>query len=279
MQAPGPSLSWRDDRSIAELPRVGVPLPARVYDYLLGGKDNYAVDREAGDLLCQQLPCAAELAWANRRFLHRVVKFMAENGITQFLDVGPGFPNSPTTDETARRVNRGARVLYADNDPVVVSHLRALRGNDRVVAIHADVRYPETILGSPATAKLIDFTRPVGLLLTGVLHFLPEECSLREIATTLRRRLAPGSCLAVSHVSATGTAPEWQKAVLESFPLGSPARPVFRTADQIRQVFGDWPLARPGLVDIAGWRPDNILPMASAPITCLGAVATAPRPA
>lgn len=276
MQAPGPSLSWRDGCSIAELPRVGVPLPARVYDYLLGGKDNYAVDREAGDLLCERLPYAVELAWANRRFLHRSVKFMAENGITQFLDIGPGFPTSPTTDETARRINPSARVLYADNDPVVVSHLRALRGDDQVMAIHADVQQPEVILGSPAAQELIDFTRPVGLLLTGVLHFLPEECDLREIATALRRRLAPGSYFAVSHVSATGTAPEWQKTVLDSFPLGSPACPVFRTTAQIRQVFGDWPLAHPGLVDIADWRPDNILPMASAPITYLGAVAMSP---
>ena len=277
MQAPGPSLSWRDGRSIAELPRLGVPLPARVYDYLLGGKDNYVIDREAGDLLCERLPYAVELAWANRRFLHRVVKLMAENGITQFLDIGPGFPTAPTTDETARRVNPAARVLYADNDPVVVSHLRALRGDDQVMAIHADVRDPDEILGSPAAQALIDFTRPVGLVMTGVLHFIPKECNLREITATLRRRLAPGSCLAVSHVSTTGTAPEWRKAVLDSFPLGSPARPVFRTADQIRQVFGDWPLVQPGLVDIADWQPDNILPMASAPITWLGAMAMAPR--
>jgi hypothetical protein len=276
MQAPGPSLSWRDGCSIAELPRLGMPLPARVYDYLLGGKDNYAVDREAGKLLRERLPYAVELAWANRRYLHRVVKFMADSGITQFVDIGPGFPTAPTTDETARRVIPSTRVLYADNDPVVVSHLRALRGDDQVMAIHADVRDPDEILGSPVARGLIDFTRPVGLLMTGVLHFLPGECNLREIATAFRRRLAPGSYFAVSHVSSTGTAPEWRKAVLESYPLGSPACPVFRTADQIRHVFGDWPLVHPGLVDIADWHPDNILPMASAPVTCLGGVATTP---
>jgi len=254
-----------------------VPLPARVYDYLLGGKDNYTVDREAGDLLCERLPGAVELAWASRRFLHRVVKFIAGSGITQFLDIGPGFPTAHATDETARRVNRSARVVYADNDPVVVSHLRALRGDDRVQAINGDVRYPEEVLESLAAQELIDFTRPVGLLLTNVLHFLPEECDLRKIATALRCGLAPGSYLAVSHVSATGTAPEWQTAVLDSFPPGSPACPVFRTADEIRQVFGDWPLVQPGLIDIADWHPDNMATTAPARIRCIGGVAMAPH--
>lgn len=276
MRAPGPSLPWRDGCAIAEVPRIDVPVPARVYDYLLGGKDNFSADRAAGDLLCERVPCAVELAWANRRFLHRVVEFMADNGITQFLDIGPGFPTAPTTDETARRVNPGAHVVYADNDPVVVSHLRALRGDHQVMAIHADVRQPEAIIGSPPAQALIDFTRPVGLVLTGVLHFLPAECDLGEIATALRRRLAPGSYLAVSHVSSTGTAPQWRKAVLDSFPLEAPACPVFRTADQICRVFGDWPLVQPGLIDIAGWRPEGTPPVAP-PVTCLGGVAMAPR--
>jgi hypothetical protein len=254
-----------------------VPVPARVYDYLLGGKDNYSVDREAGDLLCELVPCVVELAWANRRFLHRVVQFMADNGISQFLDIGPGLPTAPTTDETARGVNPAARVVYADNDPVVVSHLRALRGDEQVMAIHADVRQPGEILGSLPAQELIDFTRPVGLVLTDVLHFLPEECDLGEIATALRRRLAPGSFFAVSHVSATGTAPQWRKAVLDSFPPGAPACPVFRTADQICAVFGDWPLVQPGLIDIACWRPEGTPPVAPAPVTCLGGVAMAPR--
>jgi S-adenosyl methyltransferase len=273
MQASGPSLPPLDGYAIAEVPRVGVPLPARVYDYLLGGKDHYAADREAGDLLRDRVPHAMELAWASRRFLHRVVKFMADNGITQFLDIGPGFPVAPTTDEIARRVSPGNRILYADNDPVVVSHLRALRGDDQVAAIHADIRHPGEILGSLPAQELIDFTRPVGLLLTGVLHFLPEECDLREIATALRRRLAPGSYFAVSHVSATGTTLTWQNAVLDSFPPGSPARPLFRTADQIRGVFGDWPLLSPGLVDVADWRPDGLPPATPAPVTCLAGVA------
>jgi hypothetical protein len=262
---------------MADIPRIGVPLPARVYDYLLGGKDNYAVDREAGNLLCERLPDAVELAWSSRRFLHRVVKFMAGNGITQFLDIGPGFPTVLTTSETARTVNPGTRVLYADNDPVVVSHLRALQGNDQVVAIHGDVRYPEEILGSPHTQELIDFTRPVGVLLTGVLHFLPEKCDLREIVTVLCEPLVPGSYLAVSHVSATGTALESRNAVLDSFPLDSPGRPVFRTADEIRRSFGNWPLVQPGLVDIADWRPEGTKSAVPPSVTCLGGVATVPQ--
>jgi S-adenosyl methyltransferase len=275
MSASGPSLPWRDGCAIAELPRVGVPLPARVYDYLLGGKDNYAVDREAGDLLCARVPAAMELAWANRRFLHRVVKFMARRGIIQFVDIGPGFPTAATTGEVARRINPGTRVLYADNDPVVVSHLRALQGDDLIMALHADVREPEEILLSLQAEELIDFTRPVGLLLTGILHFIPDDCDLREVMAALRRRLAPGSYVAVSHLCSTGTLPEWREAVQGSFPAGSPARPVFRTAGQIRQLFGDWPLVQPGLVEVANWRPDNIPPVTPAPVMSLGGVAMA----
>jgi len=276
MQASGPSFPWRDGCTTPELPGTGEPLSARVYDYLLGGKDNYTVDRAAGDLLRERLPHAAEFAWANRRFLQRVVKFMAGNGITQFLDIGPGFPTAPTTRETARRVHPTARVLYADCDPVVVSHLRALEGDALTLAVHADVRYPEVIFGSPQARQLIDFSRPVGLLLTSVLHFLPEGSDLRGIAAALRRQLAPGSYFAASHVSATGTAPASREALLDSLPPGSPARPVFRTANEIRRVFGDWPLVKPGLVDTTDWRPDNVSLMKRAPVRSLGAVATAP---
>jgi hypothetical protein len=252
------------------------PNAARVYDYLLGGKDNYTVDREAGDLLCERVPEAVELAWTNRRFLHRAVKFMARHGIIQFLDIGPGFPTTLTTGDVARRINPGTRVVYADNDPVVVSHLRALQGDDLVMALHADVREPEEILRSLQAEELIDFTRPGGLRLTGVLHFVPDDCDLPGVTAALRRRLAPGSYVAVSHVCSTGTLPKWREAVLDSFPVGSPARPVFRTAGQIRRLFGDWPLVQPGLVDIANWRPDRIPPVTPASVVCLGGVAMAP---
>lgn len=276
MQASVPPHSRRGGGKTTDQPSADVPLPARVYNYLLGGKDNYAVDRKAGDLLVDRVPYVKDLAWANQRFLQRVVKFMAGNGITQFVDVGPGFPVAPTTDEIARGVSPSARVLYADNDPVVVSHLRALRGDDDVKAIHADVRHPEEILGSPLTRELIDFTLPVGLMLTGVLHFLPKECDLREISAPFRRRLAPGSHLAVSHMSSTGTPAKWRNAALSCFPAGSPAYPVFRTAKQILRAFGRWPLVEPGLVGVADWRPDGLAPKAPAPVMCLAGVAIAP---
>lgn len=277
MDAPRPSPSRRYRSMAAAVLRADVPLPARVYDYLLGGKDNYTADRTAGKLLCDLVPHAAELAWANRRFMHRVVAFMAKAGITQFLDIGPGFPTAPATDEIAQRVNPGTRVLYADNDPVVVSHLRALRRYKHVMAIHADVRHPEAILGSLQARELFDFTRPIGLLLTGVLHFLPEDCDLGEIVAAFRQRLAPGSYLAVSHVS-IGTAPPPEDAILDCFPQGSPARPVFRSADQILRVFGGWPLVEPGFADVTDWRPDDVPSAAPAPVTCLGGVAVAPLP-
>jgi hypothetical protein len=253
-----------------------IPSPARVYDYLLDGKDNFAADRAVGDQLKSNVPQAVRLAWDNRRFLHRAVRLMVANGVTQFLDIGPGFPASPTTDEIALQAEPGGSVVYVDNDPVVISHTRALLKNARVGAVHLDVREPCLIFESPEVRSLIDLSRPVGLLLVAVLHFLPEDEDLDHIAAALRRRLPPGSHLAVSHMTSTGTAPEWQDAVLGSWPADSPARPVFRTAGEISQVFGNWRLVEPGLADIADWKPDSSERYRpSHTVRCLGGVAIA----
>jgi hypothetical protein len=255
---------------------TAIPTPARVYDYLLGGKDHFAADRAVGDQLKLNVPQAVRLALDNRRFLHRAVRLMVANGITQFLDIGPGFPTSPTTDEIALQAEPGGSVVYVDNDPVVISHTRALLKNARVGAVHLDVREPRLIFESPEVRSLIDLSRPVGLLLVAVLHFLPKDEDLDHIAAALRWRLPPGSHIAVSHMTSTGTAPEWQDAVLGSWPLDSPVRPVFRTADEISRVFGNWRLVEPGLVDIADWKPgSNGRYRPSRTVRCLGGVAIA----
>jgi hypothetical protein len=255
---------------------TAIPAPARVYDYLLGGKDNFAADRAVGDQLKSSVPHAARSARDNRHFLHRAVRLMVANGITQFLDIGPGFPVSPTTDEIALQAEPGGSVVYVDNDPVVITHTRALRKNARIGAVHLDVREPRLIFESPEVRSLIDLSRPVGLLLVGVLHFLPKDEDLDHIAAALRWQLPPGSHLAVSHLTSTGTAPEWQDAVLGSWPPDSPLRPVFRTADEISRVFGNWRLVEPGLVNIADWKRGSNKRYRPGPtVRCLGGVAIA----
>ncbi|MCW2932513.1 MAG: hypothetical protein JWM19_3475 [Actinomycetia bacterium] len=253
-----------------------IPAPARVYDYLLDGKDNFAADRAVGDQLKSDVPQAARLARDNRHFMHRAVRLMVANGITQFLDIGPGLPLSPTTDEIALQAEPGGSVVYVDNDPVVINHTRALRKNPRIGAVHLDVREPGLIFESPEVRSLIDLSRPVGLLLVAVLHFLPKDEDLDHIAAALRWRLPSGSHLAVSHMTSTGTAPEWQDAVLGSWPPDSPSRPVFRTADEISRVFGNWRLVEPGLVDVADWKPGSKKRYRlSSTARCLGGVAIA----
>lgn len=253
-----------------------VPRPARVYNYLLGGKDNFGPDRAVANHLTVNVPHAAQLAQENRRFLHRAVRFMAARGITQFLDIGPGFPVPPTTDEIARQVDPAARVMYVDNDPMVINHTRALLKDARVDVLHLDMREPRLIFNSPKLRSLIDLSRPVGLVVTAVLHFLPEDEDLDELAASFRWRLPPGSHLALSHLTSTGTSPGCQKAVIDSWPDGAAVRPVFRTAEEISRVFGDWELVEPGLVDVADWRPTARRPEPrGTDIRCLGGVAVA----
>ena len=269
---PPPSCDWAVPGAV----NTTIPAAARVYDYLLGGKDNFAADRAVGDQLKSNVPQAVRLAWDNRRFLHRAVRFMTARGITQFLDIGPGFPASPTTDEIALQADPGASVVYVDNDPVVITHTRALLKNARVGAVNLDVREPRRIFESPEVHSLIDLRRPVGLLLLGILHYVPKDEDLDYIAAALRWRLPPGSHLAVSHITSTGTAPEWQDAVLGSWPPDSPVRPAFRTAEEISRVFGNWKLVEPGLVGVADWAPGGSEPSRPSPVVrCLGGVAVA----
>lgn len=183
-----------------------VPSPARMYDYYLGGKDNFPADREAAELALSVVPFGREVARANRQFLARAVAFMAREGIGQFIDLGTGLPTRPNVHEVARSVQPDARMLYVDNDPMACSHARALLAtNDGVAAIQGDVRMPQAILNDPVTCALIDFTRPVAMLFVAVLHFLTDDDRPGEQVAAFRWRLASGSMLAVSHVTSDGT--------------------------------------------------------------------------
>jgi S-adenosyl methyltransferase len=248
-----------------------VPSPARMYDYYLGGKDNFPTDREAAELALSVVPFGREVAYANRRFLARAVTFMARDGISQFIDLGTGLPTKPNIHEVARSIHPGARVLYVDNDPMVCAHARALLAtNDGVAAIQGDIRVPQAILDDPVTRALIDFTQPVGLLFVAVLHFLTEDDRPGEQVAAFRWRMANGSMLGVSHITSDGTPPDVQSTIQDIYAEAS-APAVFRTRQQIETFFGSLDLVDPGLVEVGAWR--SLRQSPPAPLRFLGGVA------
>jgi SAM-dependent methyltransferase len=195
---------------------TSVAHPARRYNYLLGGKDNFAADRESAEALLRIAPTAKVGALENRWFLHRAVRFLAGHGIRQFLDVGTGIPTSPNTHEIAQGVDPRAAVVYVDNDPLVLAHARALltgTPEGATAYLEADLRDPRQILGDPGLAGTLDLTRPVGVLLVAVLHFLIDTDDPREVVATLVDALAPGSWIVASHGTLEHLPQEKQAAV------------------------------------------------------------------
>ena len=179
------------------------PSTARIYDFLLGGEHNFEADRAAGQMLKSRAPELADSAWANRGFHQRAAKWIAEQGVRQFIDIGSGLPTVGNTHEVVRRVAPDARVVYVDNDPMVLAYGKALLGDDRnATVIQADVRDPDAVLGHPDLRRLIDFTQPAGLLITAVLHFVSGEDDPPALISRYMAALAEGSYLALSHMTA-----------------------------------------------------------------------------
>jgi len=234
-----------------------IPSPARVYDCYLGGKNNFPADRAVAARVLAAFPQARQLALANRGFLVRAVRFLAERGISQFVDLGTGLPTSPNVHEVARQVIPGARVVYVDNDPVVTTHSRALRAtNDGVIAIEGDIRQPGEILADPELTALIDFSQPVAILLIAVLHFIRPEEDSAGIVAAFAARMAPGSCLAISHATSDGADPGVLARIADAYASATaPVAP--RPAAEIEAFFGGFELAAPGLADVSRWRPDR----------------------
>jgi S-adenosyl methyltransferase len=260
--------------------QTSIPNVARMYDYMLGGKDNFAADREAAERTVAVLPQSLWLARQNRRFLERAVRFCASAGITQFLDIGSGLPTMQNVHQVAEQVITDPHVVYVDHDPVVVSHAQALLTTPRTVAVHGELSRPEEILTDPQVCRLIDFDRPVAILLVAVLHFLPAEVNCAGAVAKLRAAMAPGSYLVISCVEfARGHAVGEEflsDAVRElaNARKGMPRLPAL-TREQIAGFFGDLTLMEPGLVDVWHWRPegDEMAVMASDVIRPLGGVA------
>ncbi|AQZ69915.1 hypothetical protein BKM31_58240 [[Actinomadura] parvosata subsp. kistnae] len=233
-----------------------VPNDARMYDYYLGGKDNFAADREAAEKIMALGP-SRDICLANRRFLGRAVRHVADLGIDQFIDLGTGLPSQDNVHEVARRVRPGAHVVYVDYDPVVVVHARALlAGTDaRIAIVHADVREPAAILDAPETAKLIDFSRPVGVLFLGVLHNLTDADDPWGVVAAFRERMASGSALVVSHLT-DDAHPEVGKAAREVYDAADTPL-VHRDRAAVARLFDGFDVLEPGVTHVGDWRPDE----------------------
>jgi S-adenosyl methyltransferase len=258
---------------------TSVPNVARIYDYWLGGKDNFAADREAAERSANAVPALPWLSRENRKFLGRAVRFCASAGITQFLDIGSGLPTMENVHQVAEQVIAEPHVVYVDNDPMVVSHAQALLATPRTAAIRGDLTRPEEILGSAEVRRLIDFGRPVAVLIVAILHFVPDEADPAGAVAKLRDAMSPGSYLVISHVEMSpahgvGNEPRSETArELGEAQKGTPMGPV-RSRKEIAAFFGDLTLVEPGLVDVWQWRPDSdVVVTASDVITVLGGVA------
>jgi SAM-dependent methyltransferase len=235
---------------------VNVPNVARIYDYVLGGKDNYAADRKVADELLEVMPDVVAACRENRRFLRRAVRYLAgEAGIRQFIDIGSGLPTAENTHQIAASVRPEARVVYADYDQVVVGHARALLAgtNPQVAVVQGDLRDPGGILSDKVLLQLIDFDRPVAILLVAILHFIRDEENPERIVRLLRQVMAPGSHLVISHVTDDSVSRQEQQAGVAVYERAS-APIIPRTYDQVRAFFDGLELVEPGLVSIARWR-------------------------
>jgi SAM-dependent methyltransferase len=241
---------------------TNVAQSARVYDYWLGGKDNFPADQAVAEAIAEQVPTIRTQVREQRAFLRRTVQYLTgEAGIRQFLDIGTGIPSAGNVHNVAQELAPESRVLYVDNDPIVLAHARALRPGTpqgRVSYIQADLREPQAILGDPAVAKTLDLSQPVGLVLIGIMHHLRDQDDPRRIVATLVEALASGSYLVLSQTTPDFD-PEAMRGLAAVSEQGGIAN-VPRTLAETEPFFAGLELVEPGLVPILAWRPDPGLP-------------------
>jgi hypothetical protein len=227
------------------------PSAARMYDYYLGGSHNFASDREAAAKVLELLPDAPLMAQANRAFLHRSVRFLVDQGVRQFIDLGSGIPTAGNVHEVAP----DATVVYVDMDPVAVAYSESiLSGHDRAGIVHADIRHPEQVLQAPVTRELLDFDQPIGLLMVAVLHFVAESDDPAGLVSTFGDALPAGSAVALAHVTLDERPDEMAR--LTAIYQNSANPTTFRTKKQIDGLLTGWDLVEPGLTWVVEWRPD-----------------------
>lgn len=236
---------------------MDTPSAARIYDYLLGGSHNFPSDREAAKRAIAISPDMPKIAWANRAFLRRAVRYLLDQGIDQFLDIGAGLATAGNVHEMVQAANPAARVVYVDIDPVALHlNLAILKDNPRATAIQADARRPEEILSHPQVQGLLDFDRPVAILLLALLHFLTDDAEAEAAVRTVRDAITPGSFLAISH----GTYDDSPRDAVEGLErltatIANPHKS--RSRDQILPFLHGLDLVDPGLVYAPLWRPES----------------------
>jgi S-adenosyl methyltransferase len=236
---------------------VSVPSAARVYDYLLGGAHNFAVDREMGDKAEQMMPNSRSAARLNRAFLRRAVRYMTDQGVRQFLDIGSGIPTVANVHEVAQDEAPSSRVVYVDRDPVAVAHGELIvAGNDRVGVLQADMRDPDSILGSAEAKRLLDFDEPIGLLMLFMVHWVPDDADPQSLLKRYRDALPSGSFLAISHMAGDHVNEE-ARAVTDRMARSGGGGVAYRDRAAIESFFGEFELVEPGLVKYAEWRPSG----------------------
>ncbi len=249
---------------------------ARVYDYWLGGKDNFAADRALGDAIKAQIPTTATMARANRAFLGRAVRYLVrEAGIRQFLDIGTGIPTYGNVHEVAQQIAPESRVLYVDNDPIVLAHARALMtstAEGRTAFIQADVRDPAALLANPVVAQTLDLTQPIGLMLVAILMYFPAEQPY-EIVAALLDALPSGSYLTISHPTADFDAAATAGVAAVAKHSGITLVP--RSQAETEAFFTGVELVEPGVVPVLAWHPDGP-PISSAQVVVLRPNVTVP---
>ena len=257
------------------------PHPARVYDYLLGGKDNFAADRAAAEAGLRANPNSRIPPRANRAFLGRAVRYLAgEAGISQFLDIGTGIPTSPNVHEIAQGIEPRARIVYVDNDPIVLAQARALLTTGpegRTAYIDADLRDIDAILGSADLQRTLDLSKPVGLLLIAVMHFIPDEDDPWALAARLLAALPAGSYLALSHLTGDFDPAAWAGVVAVYRRSGVTMQ--VRPKPDVERFFAGLDLTDPGVVSLPQWRPapsDVGRPPSDAAVSVYGGVARKP---
>jgi SAM-dependent methyltransferase len=246
------------DGQIANKIRTDIAHPARIYDYWLGGKDNFEVDRALAERALELLPHLRTYARSNRQFLSRAVRFLCEAGIRQFLDIGTGLPTSPNVHEIAQRADPGSRVVYVDNDPMVFLHAEALmtKGSERTLVVRADMRDADDVLAQ--AGALLDFRAPVGLMFVACLHHLEDHDDPAALVARYLKAMAPGSYLVLSHGTDDFAPEAMRQGEAEARKQGMVINT--RGKDAILRMFNGRELLEPGLVLVSKWRPDSDQP-------------------
>jgi hypothetical protein len=253
---------------------------ARMYDYFLGGNTNFPADREAAARAMEAFPTARIAARVNRQFMRRSTRHLAAGGMTQFLDIGTGIPTSPNLHEVAQRQRPTARIVYTDNDPIVLAHAAALMHSTpqgRTTYAQADLTEPEALLAGTELNATIDLDAPVALSLNAVLHFLPDDLHPHAIVETFKERLVPGSTMTITH-STPDFAPEAVRRASEAYRAAG-TRGQARTHAEFTRFFDGWELLAPGITVPTRWHPapsDEFADATDAEVSCYVAVARKP---